>query len=257
MRQEIPITILLICLLQATVDSFNVGIIDGHKAKPHSRPYMVSLQSNGQHFCGGFLIAKKWVMTAGHCSPSANSAEVVVGAHNIKKKEPSQERLQILEQYRHPKYYVKDDIPYNDIMLLKLARAPRLTKQVQIIALPKKDHNISVNTICDVAGWGKTEQGCLSKFLMEVSVPIISQKSCSKFFPTLDKTMMCANKPPSRKDSSQGDSGGPLVCNGVAEGIVSFGTHKPPGVYAQISRFLPWISRIMKKAEAYEMSQKI
>lgn len=35
--------------------------------KPHSRPYMASIQMDGQHVCGGCLLLRKWVMTAAHC----------------------------------------------------------------------------------------------------------------------------------------------------------------------------------------------
>ncbi|KAL0153229.1 hypothetical protein M9458_051470 [Cirrhinus mrigala] len=44
-----------------------VGIVNGTEAKPHSRPYMVSLQKNEKHFCGGFLISDDFVLTAAHC----------------------------------------------------------------------------------------------------------------------------------------------------------------------------------------------
>uniref|UniRef100_A0A8C2DMJ7 Peptidase S1 domain-containing protein n=1 Tax=Cyprinus carpio TaxID=7962 RepID=A0A8C2DMJ7_CYPCA len=45
----------------------DVGIVNGREAKPHSRPYMVSIQLNGQHLCGGFLLSDQWVLTAAHC----------------------------------------------------------------------------------------------------------------------------------------------------------------------------------------------
>lgn len=34
---------------------------------PHSRPFIASIQMDGQHFCGGFLVWPRWVMTAAHC----------------------------------------------------------------------------------------------------------------------------------------------------------------------------------------------
>lgn len=47
----------------------HLRIIGGHEAKPHSRPYMVSVQSKGVHTCGGALLNPRWVLTAAHCIP--------------------------------------------------------------------------------------------------------------------------------------------------------------------------------------------
>ncbi|XP_060030137.1 granzyme B(G,H)-like [Erinaceus europaeus] len=47
----------------------------------------------------------------------------------------------------------------------------------------------------------------------------------------------------------KGDSGGPLVCKNVAQGIISYGkkSGKPPMIYTNISSFLPWIKKTMKR----------
>jgi len=42
-------------------------IVGGREVKPHSRPYMASLQYKRQHKCGGMLIKDDYVLTSAHC----------------------------------------------------------------------------------------------------------------------------------------------------------------------------------------------
>ncbi|XP_057578458.1 granzyme B-like isoform X2 [Hippopotamus amphibius kiboko] len=93
-------------------------IIGGHEAKPHSRPYMAFLQiwhQDVQSRCGGFLIREDFVLTAAHCWGS--SINVTLGAHNIKKKERTQQVIPVRRAICHPNYDKKNYS--NDIMLLK------------------------------------------------------------------------------------------------------------------------------------------
>lgn len=49
------------------VTPLNTRIVGGEDAPPGSWPWQVSLQRFGDHFCGGSLINKEWVMSAAHC----------------------------------------------------------------------------------------------------------------------------------------------------------------------------------------------
>uniref|UniRef100_A0A671KN18 trypsin n=1 Tax=Sinocyclocheilus anshuiensis TaxID=1608454 RepID=A0A671KN18_9TELE len=96
--------------LSAHVD---VGIVNGTEAKPHSRPFMVSLQKNWRHICGGFLISDRFVMTAAHYL--YNNA--VVGAHDLRQNEGSV-RIGVKSYHMHPDFNMHT--LQNDIMLLRV-----------------------------------------------------------------------------------------------------------------------------------------
>ncbi|NWJ01945.1 DDN1 protein, partial [Crypturellus undulatus] len=216
-------------------------IVGGHEAQPHSRPYMAYLKME-PFACGGFLVAPSWVMTAAHCA--LRNITVVLGAHNIHEPEPSQQVRGVLEYYPHPDY--NPDTMNNDMMLLKARRA-RGGRYVKTLALPKTNSDLHAGTSCAVAGWGLIDKDQDTDRLFETKVAIYSRRKCTRFYPELTQGMICAGSFHELKDSSQGDSGGPLVCNNVAEGIVSFGHHNPPGVYTRVANYLPWIRKIMKK----------
>ncbi|RXN31071.1 complement factor D-like protein [Labeo rohita] len=94
----------------------DVGIVNGKEAKPHSRPYMVSLQINGHHHCCGFLISDEFVMTAAHCQKN-QVMTAVVGAHDLKNKNERSVCIGVKSYHKHPDYSNESNL--NDIMLLR------------------------------------------------------------------------------------------------------------------------------------------
>uniref|UniRef100_A0AAR2ITP7 trypsin n=1 Tax=Pygocentrus nattereri TaxID=42514 RepID=A0AAR2ITP7_PYGNA len=237
------------------------GIVGGKEAKPHSRPYMVSVQHNGRHTCGGILIRKDFVLTAAHCLKA--DLEVVLGAHNIKKTEPNQQRIQVRNSIRHPNYnkYTTAGNWENltvDIMLLKLKSNAKLNKFVKVMKLPGKKDKTSVK--CNIAGWGMRQPNSMeSNVLIETSLTVLPQPECKEIWQIYydSNCMMCTATAEDNTfcqvwqsgtwihgaaltnkliqiinqilyksylplSLTQGDSGGPLICKSKLQGLAIY-----------------------------------
>ncbi|XP_047651884.1 mast cell protease 3-like [Phacochoerus africanus] len=223
-------------------------IIGGHEVTPHSRPYMAYFEfktSGRTSVCGGFLVSTNFVLTAAHCWGS--SIKLTLGGHNIRKKEETQQVIPVKNAICHPDY---DNESYaNDIMLLQLMWAAKLGPAVGVLKLPRYRELVMPGTVCSVAGWGRLSVNSpLATTLRETDVQVQRDEQCSGRFKYNSTTQICAGSPIKMNNSFLGDSGGPLVCQGVAQGIVSFGKKdgSPPNVYTKISSFLPWIKKTMR-----------
>ena len=146
----------------------------------------------------------------------------------------------------------------NDIAILKLETALTLGTTIQAACLPSDNFNPAAGTTCHVSGWGTLkENGDVPTNLQYVSVPVVDQAKCNAAYSNgITANMICAGLATGGKDSCQGDSGGPFVCmeNGkpVVTGVVSFGIGcaraQYPGVYARVTKYLPWIKSNMEPA---------
>ncbi|XP_051765562.1 mast cell protease 1A-like isoform X1 [Ctenopharyngodon idella] len=222
----------------------NVGIVNGREAKPHSRPYMVSVQAKKQHICGGFLISDRFVMTAAHCREIFSVLTVVLGAHDLQ--QTNLDRIKVDFYHEHPNYNKKTF--HNDIMLLRLEKHVELNDNIKWISIPMKEDDIEADTVCSVAGWGSLKtNGTGNNRLMETDVTVLNNKECESKWGKKDYStseMMCVY---GNGGSCNGDSGGPLVCGKTAVGVTSFGdpdlcnSSELPEVYIKVSAYLPWI----------------
>jgi V8-like Glu-specific endopeptidase len=227
-------------------------IVGGVEATPGAWPFMAVLYSRGNspydgQFCGGSLIASKWVLTAAHCvaSESETSIEVGLGIHNLQT--DSGERHRVKRIIRHPQYDASTE-DY-DAALLEL----ETVSAYQPLAI--YDGSSSLTAVPATAiGWGLTNPNNEESYtaeLRQVTVPIVAQSICSAAYIQEGVTdrMLCAGYTQGGKDSCQGDSGGPLVIsdNSVLKlaGIVSWGdvcaAAGSYGVYSRVSALASWI----------------
>uniref|UniRef100_A0A803WGN8 Peptidase S1 domain-containing protein n=1 Tax=Ficedula albicollis TaxID=59894 RepID=A0A803WGN8_FICAL len=227
-------------------------IIGGKEVKRHSRPYMAYLNiqvlhqsSRKAYSCGGFLIRPDAVLSAAHCVAKEGRVNitVILGAHNIRARERSQQRIPVEHWVIHPKYSPAGF--KNDIVILKLKPRARINKNVQPISIPRSNEHVRAGTKCEVAGWGVMSwTGHPSDVMMEAEQEVQNEKPCKQLFRNYQRrSMMCVGDEKSGKAPYNGDSGGPLVCNQKAYGIVSHGLEDNlfPKVFTRISYFESWI----------------
>ncbi|XP_063070458.1 mast cell protease 2-like [Engraulis encrasicolus] len=242
----------------ANTSALQSGIFGGKEAKPHSRPYMASLQISRYHVCGGVLIRRDYVLTAAHCLIDEPPDAVLLGAHNVSKEEKSQQRVGVSESIPHPKYRPVDE-PWgrqHDIMLLKLDPPVKLTKFVSVPELPKKFGRLKAGTRCEVAGWGKRVLGRgAESVLYETTVILDKHSTCKVSWQNYyNQDQMICSISDGKDGVCQGDSGGPLLClegeSRVLYGITAYtgvpcDNVKFPEVYMRVPFFLPWIRSVM------------
>lgn len=239
-----------------------IRIVGGQIAKQGQFPYQVSLQCQPgpqyqfSHICGGSIIDRRTILTAGHCcnlDPSVDinmedDCRIVAGEQDLTVNSGLEQAVGIYRAYLHPNYEVlASGGVKNDICVLELES--NLAFSINVDSIPLDNQPPSIGQNCDISGWGTTSFGSsqVSDVLRYAQVPILSDSYCAKKYQGYDDSvMLCAGILVGGVDTCQGDSGGPLVCSGNLTGVVSYGYRcaEPsyPGVYTEVVAFVDWVN---------------
>jgi len=252
----------------------NRRVLDGEPAGFGSFPWQALIRV-GKGKCGGVLVNRRHVVTAGHCVKNKVLSSVVVtlGEYHLKSsREPLPDQtFRVIKAVVHPRFQFSPAADRYDVAVLRLDRPVRYAPHIAPICLPEIGRDPSPGTQAYVAGWGalipEDVTGPLISILVPevkrpsvlqvVNVPVITNDKCERWHNDAGiqvkiwPEMVCAGYREGGKDSCKGDSGGPLMVQQadgrwVLIGIVSagFSCGKPgqPGIYHRISSTSDWIS---------------
>ncbi|XP_017093293.2 uncharacterized protein [Drosophila bipectinata] len=238
-------------------------IVGGDDAGFGSFPWQAYIRI-GSSRCGGSLISRRHVVTAGHCVARATPRQVHVtlGDYVINS------AVEPLPAYTfgvrridvHPYFKFTPQADRFDISVLTLERTVHFMPHIAPICLPEKNEDF-LGKFGWAAGWGALNPGSRlrPKTLQAVDVPVIENRICERWHRqnginvVIYQEMLCAGYRNGGKDSCQGDSGGPLMHDkkgrwyliGVVSAGYSCASRGQPGIYHSVSKTVDWVSYVV------------
>jgi secreted trypsin-like serine protease len=233
-------------------------IVGGRDTTIDKNPWQVALlaarvpANADAQFCGGSVVARRWVLTAAHCVDGGTRPDQIAVLFGTASLRTGGTRIAVSDIIVHPRW--DPDTHDFDIALVNVTN----DLSVQAITGPSSGASDPTGPIW-VTGWGTTSWGGSGTTILQgVEVPHVSRATCNKpasYDGSVTTNMICAGR--SGADSCQGDSGGPASTASprVLVGVVSWGegcaAARKFGVYTRVSQFTDWIRRNTNGAVAW------
>lgn len=244
----------------------NPEIIGGSQSPPGKWPAQVGLLNAAEpnnydaQYCGGSVIANKFILTAAHCVDflvSPSEIEVLVKTQSLAS---GGNRKPVKNFWIHPKWN-PDTFDY-DVAVIKLKSKVSGIPANSLITKKQSQKSVKPGKNSIVTGWGNTStsSSVFPTELRQVKVPFVSRATCNQpqsYNGDITARMICAGFAGGGMDACQGDSGGPQVVWhkkkkwSIQAGIVSWGAGcaQPNfyGVYSNINTLRGWIKKQLNK----------
>ncbi|XP_039648438.1 hepatocyte growth factor a isoform X1 [Perca fluviatilis] len=239
-----------ITLTGPTISCFvhiSTRIVGGHQVQGTDGSWVVSIQREKVHLCGGSLIREDWVLTDQQCFtscvPDLKDYSVQVGLRHLNESS-SHPRLRISRLICGPEG--------SNLVMLKLEDPAPVSEGASTIHLPVKECHITEGTNCTMYGWGETKNTGYDDALNALTMPMVNNDMCSQIKGDAGESRICAGGKRGEGVCDK-DNGGPLVCQEHERKViigVSIQRTKcassQPALFVNVAFYSEWIYKVFK-----------
>lgn len=209
-------TVLIAVSLIAVSHTFKLQprIFRGSNSSRGQFPYFVLLEiistNDSVLMCGGSLIDKEWVLTAGHCIENETVIDLHFGSFSVEDTSEAGRVVMTVKKENlilHPDYL--DEGTHYDIGLIKLPKPIELSRYIQPIELDMKCDLNEIFNVTVVGNGGTSTYGDVASTLQYAYLETTRMDICEALFPFIENriSVRCV-RGKNLESLCPGDSGG-------------------------------------------------
>ncbi|CAL8242496.1 unnamed protein product [Merluccius merluccius] len=225
----------------------NTRIVGGHRVHGSDGSWVVSIQRENNHLCGGTLVREDWVLTDQQCFtscvPDLKDYSVQVGLRHLN------------ASSNHPRLHISRLIcgpEGSNLVLLKLEKPAPVSEGATSIHLPVRECHIREGTNCTMYGWGETKNTGHEESLKAVTMPMVNNEVCSRLKDGAGDSRVCAGGKRGEGVCDK-DNGGPLVCQEHERKVIigvsvqrTKCASSQPALFVNVAFYSEWIYKVFK-----------